>query len=310
MTTAREPVTLKEPGIESQRAIPDGVRKGDGRLPRLVSRLEGALFRGGWPVRLARAAGLRPTVRTVRHSVAVGAQAAGMPPIRVAYASDFHAGPLTDPSVLEAACVQLRELAPDLLLLGGDFVTGRPDELGWLAHLLGSIPAPFGRFAVLGNHDRWSGIRPIIRQLEAVGIQVLVNANARLAPPYDQIHVCGLDDHWSGWPDARAALRGADGVRLVLMHSPSGLLDLGDARFDLALCGHTHGGQLALPGGRAVVVPQGRLSRRYARGRFAVGADATLVVSVGVGCVVLPLRTFADPEVISCTLYRERSHGE
>jgi predicted MPP superfamily phosphohydrolase len=308
MTTGAEPVELRQPGNGSDLEIPEGVRNGDGRLARLASRLEGALFRGGWPVRLARATGIRPTVRTIRHAVAIGPKTDEMPPIRVAYASDFHAGPMTDPSVLEAACAELRKMAPDLLLLGGVFVTGRPDELGWLAHQLGSIPAPFGRFAVLGNHDRWSGVRPVIRQLEAVGIWVLVNANARLAPPYDQIHVCGLDDHSSGWPDAAAALRGADGVRLVLMHSPSGLLDLGDARFDLALCGHTHGGQLALPGGRAVVVPEGRLSRRYPRGRFMVGPGATMVVSVGVGCVVLPVRTFADPEVISCTLYREDPH--
>jgi predicted MPP superfamily phosphohydrolase len=86
------------------------------------------------------------------------------------------------------------------------------------------------------------------------------------------------------------------------MHAPSGLLDLGEERFDLALCGHTHGGQLALPGGVPLIVPHGRLSRRYARGRFSIGKDRTLVVSVGVGCVVLPLRLFADPEIVVCNL--------
>jgi len=287
-----------------------GVRNGGGRLARLTSRLEGALFRGGWPVRLARLLGIRPTVRTVRHAVTLTSLPDGVPPLRIAYASDFHAGPLTDRAVLEAACAELRELAPDLLLLGGDFVTGDPNELGWLARRLGSIHARLGRFAVLGNHDRWSGVGPVVRQLEGAGIRVLVNANQRLPAPYDGVWVCGLDDHWSGWPDVPAALHGADGVRVVLMHAPSGLLDLGDERFDLALCGHTHGGQLALPGGYPIVVPQGRLSRRYARGRFTVSRGATLVVSVGVGCVVLPLRTFAQPEVLSCTLYREGRPGD
>ena len=147
----------------------------------------------------------------------------------------------------------------------------------------------------------------MIEQLEASGIQVLVNENARLPAPYDRVWICGLDDHWSGWPDAAAAMRGAEGVRVVLMHAPSGLLDLGGERFDVALCGHTHGGQVALPGGLPLVVPQGRLSRRYARGRFPVGGGATLLVSVGLGCVVLPVRAFADPEIVSCTLYREGS---
>jgi predicted MPP superfamily phosphohydrolase len=86
------------------------------------------------------------------------------------------------------------------------------------------------------------------------------------------------------------------------MHAPSGLLDLGEERFDLALCGHTHGGQIALSDGTPIIVPHGRLSRRYARGRFDFQDGRTLVVSVGLGCVLLPLRLFADPEIVLCTL--------
>lgn len=225
-----------------------------------------------------------------------------MPALRIAYASDFHAGPTTDPGLLRAACERLRTAAPDVLLLGGDFVTGRAAEVDWLAPELGRIPAPLGRFAVLGNHDHWSGAGHIVERLEAAGIRVLLNANVRLEPPFEQVWICGIDDHGSGRPDAAAAFRGADGVRVVLMHAPSGLLDLGEERFDLALCGHTHGGQLALPGRIPLVVPGGRLSRRYARGKFAIAGGATLVVSVGLGCVVVPLRTFADPEIVVCTL--------
>jgi len=292
MNPRHDPRGGTQPGPESRLA----------RLARLASRLEGVLFAGGWPIRLARAIGVRPTVRSVQYTVALGPAGAGLPPLRIAYASDFHAGPLTDPSVLSEACAALRMLAADVLLLGGDFVTGRPAEVAWLARELGTVHAPLGRFAVLGNHDRWSGAGPIITELEASGIRVLVNANAQLPPPYDRVWICGLDDHSSGQPDAAAAVRGAEGARVVLMHAPSGILDLGRERFELALCGHTHGGQLALPGGRAVVVPPGPLSRRYARGRFVVDNGATLIVSVGLGCVVVPLRTFADPEVILCTV--------
>jgi len=280
-----------------------GVRSVDPRVARLLSRLEAFLYQGGWPVRVARALGVRPTVRIVQHTVSLGAACADMPPLRVAYASDFHAGPTTDRTVLASACERLREASPDLLLLGGDFVTGRSEHIEWLAPEIGRIPARLGRFAVLGNHDRWSGAAPIVEALEGAGITVLLNANVRLPPPFDPVWVCGLDDHGTGWPDAAAAMRGADGTRIVLMHSPSGLLDLGGQRFEVAFCGHTHGGQLALPGGIAVMVPEGKLSRRYARGRFAVGESSTLLVSVGLGCVVLPLRTFADPEVLLCTLH-------
>lgn len=281
---------------------PRGMGQSDSAIARAASRLETLVYRGGWPVRLARALGIRPAVRTVQHAIDVAAGSEGMPPLRIAYASDFHAGPTTDASVLKAACAELRAATADLLLLGGDFVTGRPNEIDWLARELGDIPAPFGRFAVLGNHDLWSGAGYVAEHLEAAGVRVLVNANVRLGAPFDRVWICGLDDYWSGQPDAAATVHGADGVRIVLMHAPSGLLDLGAERFDLALCGHTHGGQLALPGGIPIVVPQGPLSRRYARGRFPIGDGGTLVVSVGLGCVVLPLRTFADPEIVICTL--------
>src|SRR5215212_2709990 len=93
-----------------------------------ASRLEGMLFRGGWPVRVARAMGVRPSVRIIRHAVSLSRPGAAPRPLRIAYASDFHAGPTTDPSVLRAACESLRVAAPDLLLLGGDFVTFLPEE--------------------------------------------------------------------------------------------------------------------------------------------------------------------------------------
>jgi predicted MPP superfamily phosphohydrolase len=261
-------------------------------------RLESFLYRGGWPFRVARALGVLPAVRTTRHRITVAGAAA--PPLTVAYASDFHAGSTTDPAVLRAGCAALRAAEADVLLLGGDFVTLDPFAVDTLAAELGSIPAPLGRYAVLGNHDWWSDAPHIVGALEAAGINVLINRAVRLGPPFEQVWICGLDDHWCGQPDATAALDGADGVRIVLMHAPSGLLDLGPARFDLALCGHTHGGQLALPGGVPILVPQGALSRRYARGRFGLGGGRTLVVSVGLGCVVLPLRLFADPEIVVC----------
>jgi predicted MPP superfamily phosphohydrolase len=223
-----------------------------------------------------------------------------MPPLKLAYASDFHAGPATDSTVLLAACAELRAASPDVLLLGGDFVTLVPKEIDWLAAELGSIPAPWGRFAVLGNHDWWSDTPYLVRRLEESGIQVLTNRNVQLGPPFSRVWICGIDDHWSGSPDAAAAMNGASDIRILLMHSPSGLLDLAGERFDLALCGHTHGGQLALPGGTPIVLPHGHLCRRYARGRFELEEDRTLIVSVGLGCVVLPLRVFAPPEVVIC----------
>jgi hypothetical protein len=253
-------------------------------------------------VRLARALGAQPLVTTTQFELAANSGRPPISPLRIAYASDFHAGPTTDRAVLQSACAALAACAADVVLYGGDFVNFEAKEIDWLAGELAKVPARLGRFAVLGNHDWLTDGRHIAETLERVGIQVLTNRNARLGPPFDQIWICGLDDHWHGHPDADAAFAGAEGTRVVLMHAPSGILDIGTNRFDLALCGHTHGGQMALPGGIPIAVPNGALSRRYARGLYSLESGGTLIVSVGVGCVGLPFRTYADPEILMCTL--------
>jgi predicted MPP superfamily phosphohydrolase len=124
----------------------------------------------------------------------------------------------------------------------------------------------------------------------------------RLPAPFDAVVVSGLDDHMSGAPDAAAAVRDEAAARIVLMHAPSGLLDIGDRRFDVAMCGHTHGGQVALPDGRPLLVAHGQLSRRFSAGRYDLGDGRTLLVSRGLGCTIVPVRLNAQAAVTICTL--------
>ncbi len=176
-----------------------------------------------------------------------------------------------------------------------------------LVPLLAAVPAPLGRFAVLGNHDLIGDDRYIVRRLAEAGVRTLVNESARLPAPHDGVWVCGLDDPGQGEPDAERALAGAAGVRLLLMHSPDGLACLGPRRFDVGFCGHVHGGQFLLPGGRPLITHQGEFSKRYMLG--GVVRDATpgegariLLVSRGIGCGNFPLRRAADPEVHLCVV--------
>ncbi|HEX6615591.1 MAG TPA: metallophosphoesterase [Gemmatimonadales bacterium] len=270
---------------------------------RWVDRLEVALYRNGWPARLSRLLGYRPSIQVVEHQVPLAGFPDGTPALTVAFASDFHAGPTTDPHLLHEAAAALTAARPDVLLLGGDYVALDSRHIERLAPVLGGIPAPLGRYAVLGNHDHWNGAAPIVRALERAGIELLVNSNRRLPAPYGNIWICGIDDPISGAPDPQAALAGADGLRVVLMHAPANLVGLDGARFDLALCGHTHGGQLALPGGRPLIVAPGAHSRRYSRGRFRLDNGAALLVSVGIGCSTVPLRLNAPPEILICRLF-------
>lgn len=254
----------------------------------------------GWPAKIARWLGTPAKVRVREVGFTHGR--APHPPLRIAFASDLHAGPVTHPRLIEHACQTLAGLRADLVLWGGDFVSLDAKHIDEVVEHMAAVRAPLGGYAVLGNHDLWVDYRHIERQLERAGVQLLTNRNVRLAAPFERVWVCGLDDAQSGHPDAKAALAGADGARIVLMHAPDGLLSLEDAHFEVAFCGHTHGGQVALPGGRAVVLPSGRLNRRFSRGVHQLERERHLVVSLGVGYSTIPFRLFAPPEVIVCTL--------
>jgi predicted MPP superfamily phosphohydrolase len=221
---------------------------------------------------------------------------ANSPPLRIAFASDLHAGPTTHPSLHAEALARLRDARPDVILLGGDYVFLDAQHFAPLADDLATLQASAGRFAVMGNHDLWADDAIIERELARAGFRVLRNEAAHLPPPWDHVSICGLDDPWTGVRDAAAAFRSARDTRVLLMHSPDGLSLLGAERFDLAVCGHTHGGHVALPCGIPIVAV-GLLGRRYSHGRFD-DAGATLIVSRGVGAVEVPLRLFAPPDIV------------
>jgi predicted MPP superfamily phosphohydrolase len=269
---------------------------------RASDRLYAALTPAQWPARLAWRLYPRADVIAEEHRVLVGD---ALPPgavLRIAFASDFHAGPATPWPVIEAAVATLNRLRADLLLLGGDFVSVDAAPAARLARLLSTVHAPLGRFAVLGNHDHWSGASAVVAHLENAGIEMLTNRAIGLPHPFDRITVSGLDDHLSGEPDAERAFGDARDVRVVLMHAPSGLLDLGDRPFHVALCGHTHGGQIALPNGRPILVGSGPLSRRFNAGLYRLDQNRTLLVSRGVGCGTLPIRWNSPSSVFLCCL--------
>jgi predicted MPP superfamily phosphohydrolase len=238
------------------------------------------------------------------HTLPVSGRRRTAPAIRIAFASDLHAGPATHPGLIAEACRALAAARADLLLLGGDFVSFHARHVDRLVPLLAAVDARLGKFAVLGNHDLLADDAYIARRLADAGVRVLTNESVRLPPPHDDVWVCGLDNTEEGSPDAQTTFDGAVGIRLVLMHSPDGLRAVGDRDFAAAFCGHTHGGQFWV-GERALVNFTGPLSRKYLRGgvfHLGAGSGGLLLVSRGIGCGSLPMRKGADPEVHVCTL--------
>jgi predicted MPP superfamily phosphohydrolase len=248
-------------------------------------------YAGDWPARAWARVPRATEVARVRHSVAC--LATGARPVRLAYASDLHIGPTTPEAILENATEILAEARPDLLLLGGDYVfmdaTARTAER--LERFVREVAAP-RTFAVLGNHDLWTDHPRLEAALERAGATVLVND----VEGVHDVVIVGIDDPWTGAPDPESVLsRAGEGTRVVLVHSPDAVAWVA-GRADVLVCGHTHGGQIALPGGVPVVVP-GEGSRRWPHGRFEV-EGTTVLVSRGLGGIELPIRAFAQPDVM------------
>jgi uncharacterized protein len=262
----------------------------------LVARV---IYARGWPARaLDRWGGAR--VEVIQHRITVGRP--GRPPLRIGFVSDLHVGPLTSTRLLDAAFDRLAEAAPEVLVLGGDYVflEASPAKADLIARLVARVPAAT-KIAVLGNHDLWTDHALIERALERGGARVLINRALRLPPPHDDVALVGLDDPWTGDPDPDRAFADAGdaAVRIAIVHAPEGYPFVRDRGAALMLCGHTHGGQIAGP--RGPVVVHGHLGRRWPAGLYDVDG-LPLFVSRGIGAVEIPLRLYAPPDVAIFTI--------
>lgn len=266
----------------------------------VIERVLRVAYRGDWPARVWGRLPGRTRVRVEHHALAV--REPGRAPLRLAFASDLHIGPTTPVALLERAFDALAAAKPDVLALGGDYVflEATRERAALLGSLVARVPAAV-KVAVLGNHDLWTHHRRLEEVLARAGVSVLVNDAVRLrdtalGAAHDDVALVGLDDPWTGLPDGGAALAAAGDapVRLAVCHAPEGTTHLA-GEVALLLCGHTHGGHVALPGGRPLIVP-GPLGRRYSSGVFEV-RGTTLIVSRGLGGIELPLRSFAPPDV-------------
>ena len=190
---------------------------------------------------------------------------------RILHVSDSHLDIL--PSVADAAARLLDGLEVDLLAVTGD-VHGRKRHplsrsVEPLKHALAGVIVRDRRLAVLGNHDPVE----IIEALGALGIETLVNRTTALSRRGEVLHVTGLDDvHNFYSPAARTALdQKVDGCRIALVHSAEMADHAAAAGCALYLCGHTHAGQVCLPGGRIVFTQLVRC-RHAASGLWREGA--------------------------------------
>jgi uncharacterized protein len=169
--------------------------------------VDGALLRGAI-ASLSYRLGAHGALQVTAHEIKLARDTALTKPLMLAFASDFHAGPTTHQEIFSRLANALIHHAPDVLLLGGDYVSSRAEYLSILLSVLARYQPPLGTYAILGNHDVWADAALITRQLVAVGIPVLVNRHQRLPSPFNDVFVCGIDDPWVGQPDVAKAFEG------------------------------------------------------------------------------------------------------
>ena len=258
----------------------------------------------------------RPTLITVEAVLA--RLPAAFEGFTIAQLSDFHYDEHFSAIPVRAAIEIVNHLHPDLVVLTGDFVTVPPFHRRLhagkraagaaepCARLLSQLRPRLGVVSILGNHDVDADARRITDSLNSHGLPVLRNRSIPIEQGGSRIWVCGLDSAWEGNPDIDRALHAVphDELVVLLIHEP----DFADeaARFpvDLQLSGHSHGGQVWLPGIGAPWLPE--FAKRYPRGLYRVGS-LTLYTNIGLGTIRLPIRLNCPPEVTLFTLRSGRS---
>jgi predicted MPP superfamily phosphohydrolase len=230
----------------------------------------------------------------------------GLEGMRVALLSDFHLYPFTPLPFLRRAVDEANTLRPELTVLLGDFVDETLDAIDELAPLLGTLDAKLGVFAVLGNHDHRKGARRVEERLLKEGINVLINRGVSLEWGNARFHLAGVDSI-SGKFDLHAALSGAreNEPTILLAHEPD-VADTvcRDGRVCLQLSGHSHGGQVRVPGLGRYGLPLG--ARKYPFGSYQL-PGLFLHTSRGLGTTLAPIRLGSTPEVSEVVLTGNRN---
>ena len=252
---------------------------------------------GIWPIAVNNAS----RYRIIEHIVPIPHLPDVFDGFRILHLSDLHIEGMIDKG--HALQATLATLQYDLCVMTGDyrFLTyGHYDKtLTLMETLVQSIQAPYGVTGILGNHD-WLEMVP---GLERCGIRMLLNEAQALEKGSEAIWLLGLDDvHYYETGDLKktVGLAPSEAVRILLVHSPEIIPEAATAGMDLYLCGHSHGGQICLPGGRPIIT-HCRCPRSYKAGPWQYQAMRGYT-SRGVGTSLFPIRLFCYPEIIIHTL--------
>jgi hypothetical protein len=234
--------------------------------------------------------------------------------LKIVFVSDIQADRFTDEERLRNYIDKLNSTNPDLVLIAGDMITSTPDYIALSAEQLSRIKSKYGAFTCVGDHDNWAYRGNIIKSrseitnaLAEVNIPMIDNDKLILGIDSANIEVTFITNTYSERVDLDVLERlttdknKAD-LRIMLTHQPREFIieKAVEKKYDLYLCGHTHGGQITF------LFPFYNLSptlseTTYMRGDFYFG-DMMMVVTRGLGMSLAPVRFNSTPEITIITL--------
>jgi predicted MPP superfamily phosphohydrolase len=228
---------------------------------------------------------------------------------RIVVMGDMHFGPYIGKAQVERAVRLGLSLKPDLTILTGDFVShplfepnGRhgarhAEPCAQVLQQLRGLPV----VSILGNHDYWNDPDLVAEILDSHGLQVLRNRSIPLERDGQRIWVVGVDDVYEDANDLDKALQGVPSTetKIVAVHEPDFADEVARHSVDLQVSGHSHGGQVRIPGYGAPILP--KLGRKYPIGLNRV-RNLQVYTNRGIGMVTPPVRLNCSPEVTLITL--------
>ena len=225
--------------------------------------------------------------------------------LKIAVFGDTHFGDYYTTDDFDKVLKDIKKMEPDLVVFDGDLIDhfdAYTEDVSVISKKLSEIEAPYGKFAIFGNHDYGGGAESKYQSImEAGGFTVLKNGYHAI----DElgIAVIGIDDVLIGYGNPSIASWGRpDYFNIVLAHEPDLMDDVLDYNVDLMIAGHTHGRQINLKFFDDYILPP--YGKKYINGLYRFGNErkSQLFVNSGIGMTKLPFRFLSPPELTCITL--------
>ncbi len=218
--------------------------------------------------------------------------------MKIIFLADFHHSEIVSRRFIRKIVNKVNDLQPDLIILGGDYVSSRKRYIRPLFQILKDLKAKLGVYGVIGNHDYQVSKTEILREMRNANIISLDNEAYWIKYNHEKFKIGGVADYLYDKPEIGNTINDVtdDDFVILVSHNPDYVEEVKNYHIDLMLSGHTHGGQVTIFGLYAPSIPS-KYNQKYLTGLKRV-LNTKLIISNGLGVVGLPIRFFAPPQIV------------